>query len=321
MNNLQHISSLIIYLPAFNEEDNIKDVIEGLPKNLSGVGYINILVVDDGSIDQTSEIARKMGVEVISHQSNLGLGVAFQSAIQYALEKGVDVFVSIDSDGQFDPKYIPAMIALIQEGKADLVTGNRFSEGRPQKMPWIKYWGNIQVSKLVNLVTGKKFQDVSCGYRAYSNEALLHLNLFGSFSYTHEVILNLAFKGLSIKEYPIPVKYFVQRESRIASSIPKYAVNASKIIFRTMLDYKPLLLFGYLAGLNLLIAFGFVGFLMGHYLFIGAYTPYKSFGFIGLGFGIFGLIILAIGLIADMLNRIRLNQDKILYKLRKNKRE
>jgi hypothetical protein len=184
-------------------------------------------------------------------------------------------------------------------------------------MARIKYWGNKQISRLIRIVSGQELQDVSCGFRAYSSEALYHLNLFGSFSYTHETILDLVYKGFSVMELPISVKYYPERKSRIVSSISGYAFNTSKIIFRTMLDYKPLRFFGTLGVLNLLIGFVFVGYMLGNYLLSGAFTPYKSFGFIGLGFGVFGLIILFIGLVADMLNRIRINQDRILYTLRK----
>jgi glycosyltransferase involved in cell wall biosynthesis len=316
---MEKFEKLIIYMPALNEAKNIQQVIASLPKHLEGVNEIKILVIDDGSTDQTAEQAREMDAHVISHHKNLGLGKAFQSAVNYALENGASILVSIDADGQFNPENIVDLIAPIQKQKAQMVTGNRFSNGKPKNMPRTKYWGNQQVSKILNAISKTYLQDVSCGFRAYSREALYQLNLFGRYSYTHETILNLAFKGLPILEYPIKVKYFSDRESRIASSLLKYAFNTGKIIFRTMLDYKPLLFFGNLGVLNLFIASIFIGFMLIHYFITGAFTPYKSYGFIGLGFAIFGLIILFIGLVADMLNRIRMNQDKILYELKKNK--
>ena len=316
MNSTQIINKAIIYLPAFNEAEKIEQVINSLPRELSNVGKIEILVVDDGSIDDTVLIAHRVNAKVISHHKNRGLGIAFQNAVKYALDNDADILVSIDADGQFDPNDIPALISPLLSNKYHMVTGNRFYSGRPKNMPKSKYWGNKQVSKIVSLVSGVKFTDVSCGFRAYSREALYNLNLFGVYSYTHEAILNLVYKGLTIAEHPIEVKYFPERKSRIASNLIKYTYNTSKIIFRSMLDYRPLFFFGNLGFLCLLIGLLFVGYLLGFYFTTGAFTPYKSFGFIGLGFGIFGLLILFIGLVADMLNRIRLNQDRILYRMK-----
>jgi hypothetical protein len=257
-----------------------------------------------------------VNARVISHHKNRGLGIAFQNAVKYAVNTGADILVSIDADGQFNPGDIPGLISPLLSGTCHMVTANRFASGKPKNMPRSKYWGNKQMSKIVNVISGVNFSDVSCGFRAYSREALYNLNIFGAYSYTHEAILNLVYKGLTIAEHPIEVKYFPERKSRIASNLIKYTYNTSKIIFRSMLDYRPLFFFGNLGFLCLLIALIFVGYLLGFYFTTGAFTPYKSFGFIGLGFGIFGLLILFIGLVADMLNRIRLNQDRILYRMK-----
>lgn len=310
---------MIIYIPALNEEASITQVIKSFPQMLSQVGEIEILVVDDGSSDQTASLARELGATVISHHKNHGLGIAFQTAVAYVLKNNADLMVSIDADGQFNSADILGLIEPILIGTAQMVTGNRFSDGMPKNMPRIKYWGNKQISRLISMISKHHFEDVSCGFRAYSRHALYHLNLFGRYSYTHEVILNLSFKGLPIMEYPVEVQYFQGRESRIASSIFKYGYNMGKIIFRTLLDYRPMFIFGYIGLACLLTALLFVGFMLINYFITGAFTPYKAFGFIGLGFGIFGLLILFIGLVADMLNRIRLNQDKILYELKNNK--
>ena len=308
---------LIVYMPAFNEEENIQTVIRSLPQKIDGVTVIEFLVVDDGSTDRTTEYALIAGAQVISHVTNRGVGVAFHSAMQFALEQGADILVSIDSDGQFDPGEILNLIEPILSKKADMVIGNRFKLGIPQNMSKLKYWGNQQVSKILSYVSEQKFQDVSCGFRAYNREALLRLNLFGSFTYTHETILSLAYQGQTIIEYPVSVRYDPARKSRVAESIFHYAVQTGKIIFRVMLDYKPMRVFGSLGGILILIGFGFVAFLLGHYFLTKAFSPYKSYGFIGLGFLIFGLLVFLLAFIADMINRIRVNEDRLLYELRK----
>ena len=306
-------------MPALNEENDIQRVIADLPHSLEGIEVIKILVVDDGSVDKTAELAYASGAQVISHGKNRGVGAAFHSAVQFSLENEADILVGIDADGQFDPNEIPLLINPILENKADMVIGNRFSYGMPAEMSQVKFLGNQIVAKMISSITGQNFQDVSCGFRAYNRESLLRLNIFGEFTYTHETILSLMYQGLRITEHPIRVKYFPDRRSRVAGSILRYAIQTSKIMLRVLLDYRPIRVFGLFGSLCMIIGIGFEIFLMGHYFLTGMFSPYKSTGFIGLGFIIFGLLILIIALVADMLNRLRINQDKLLYELKKSR--
>ena len=118
-------------------------------------------------------------------------------------------------------------------------------------------------------------------------------------------------------EHPITVKYDPKRKSRVAASIFKYALQTSKIILRVMLDYRPIRVFGTIGMIFILIGIGFELFLLGHYTLSGSFSPYKSAGFIGLGFFVFGMLVLIIALVADMLNRLRMNQDRLLYEIKK----
>jgi hypothetical protein len=229
--------------------------------------------------------------------------------------------LGIDADGQFDPAEIPALIAPILNRQAEMVIGSRFGSGIPMHMPRLKFWGNGAVTNIISFVCGQKFKDVSCGFRAYSHEALMHLNLFADFTYTHETILSLVFQGLTVIEHPIKVRYIPDRKSRVAGSVLKYSIQTSKIILRVVLDYRPIYVFGNIGMVLVFIGSLFVLFLMGHYFLTQSYTPYKSFGFIGLGFFIIGFLVLLIALIADMLNRLRINQSRILYELRKSRYE
>lgn len=310
---------LIVYLPAFNEEANIQHVLANLPKTLDEIDLIQYLVVDDGSTDGTASLAAAAGAKVVSHANNRGVGAAFHTAVQFALENAADIMVGMDADGQFDPQQIPALIQPILNKNADMVVGNRFELGKPQHMSRLKYWGNSQVSNLISFVCGQRFRDVSCGFRAYSREALLRLNVFAQFTYTHETILSLAYQGLRVVECPIRIRYYPERKSRVAGSILVYAVQTSKIIVRVMLDYRPIRVFGAFAGICLAVGCGFELFLVGHYLLTHSYSPYKSLGFIGLGFVVFGMLVLLIALVADMLNRLRINQDQVLYELKKTR--
>jgi glycosyltransferase involved in cell wall biosynthesis len=306
-------------MPALNEEEGIASVIDDLPQKIDGIDDIKVLVVDDGSTDNTAKIAREHGADVVSHNVNGGVGKAFQTAVEYALENGADILVSIDADRQFNNKQIPDIIRPILKGKADMVTGNRFKNGIPQNMPKTKYWGNKQMSRLISLISRQKFRDVSCGFRAYNREALMRLNLFGAFTYTQETILDMVYKGLRVVEYPVDVTYFKARESRVASNIINYAFRTLKIILRTLRDYKPMIFFGSMGGVSMGIGLIFEIFMFTHYFLSGSFSPYKSYGFIGLGFLIFGLLLVTVGLLADMFNRVRINQERIIYELKRSR--
>ncbi len=311
---------LIIYMPAINEEANIAEVINKLPRQIEHVKTIEYLVVDDGSTDHTVEVSRqRLVLSVISHNRNRGVGASFQTAVQYALENQADILVGIDADGQFDANEIPKLIDPIVSQKADMVIGNRFANGKPEIMPSFKYFGNNLIATLIGMISGQKFQDVSCGFRAYNRETLLRLNLFGNFTYTHETILSQLFKGMRIVEIPVFVRYDENRKSRVASNLFLYAFQSSKIILRVLVDYRPMPFFGALGGIFFGIGTLFELFLLIYYILNTRFTPYKAFGFIGLGFIIFGLLVFLVAFIADMINRVKLNQEKILYELKKSR--
>jgi glycosyltransferase involved in cell wall biosynthesis len=311
--------NLIIYMPAYNECESIQQVINSLPCQLENIDNIQILVIDDGSTDLTAQVAKDCGAQVILHNRNRGVGAAFQTAVQFALDSDTDILVSIDADGQFNSAEIPGLIQPIIAHEANMVIGNRFASGKPNNMPKAKYWGNQQVAQLVRRICNQNFMDVSSGFRAYDREALLRLNIFGKFTYTHETILSLVYQDLCVKEIPVQVKYFPERKSRVAGSLLHYALQVSKIILRVLLDYRPMMVFGSMGGIFLLIGCLFELFLMGYYIFEHSFTPYKTAGFIGLGFVIFGMLVLLIALITDMLNRLKVNQDKLLYEIKKIK--
>lgn len=306
-------------MPAFNEEESIQEAINAIPREYEGIDSMEILVVDDGSTDDTAKLAKQAGATVISHGSNKKLGVAFRTALEYAKENRYDILVSIDADRQFNAEQIKDIIQPILKNQADMVTGNRFTKGRPQNMPKIKYWGNKQMARLISKIAGQKFTDVSCGFRAYSKEALLRFNLFGSFTYTQESILDLLEKGMRVVDLPVDIKYFKGRKSRIAGSVLNYAFRTLKIILKTVRDYRPLLFFGGSGLASIAIGLIFLIFMFIHYFLTGSFTPYKFFGFVALGFLIYGLLLGTIGLLADMLNRMRVNQERILYELNKQK--
>ncbi|MFA5052135.1 MAG: glycosyltransferase family 2 protein [Patescibacteria group bacterium] len=305
----------MISIPAFNEERTLRRVISGIPKELPGCSEISIVVFDDGSTDNTSAEAKAAGVTVIRRNNNVGLSQTFQSIINTALRQGADILVNIDADGQFDPNDITRLTEPILSGRADFVTASRFMDERLiPRMPLLKRFGNRFVARLISVLTGRKFYDVSCGFRAYSREALLHLNLFGKYTYTHETFLNIAFKEMDIEEVPLVVKG--EREygqSKVASNLWRYGYHMVNTIFRTMLDYKPLKFFGWGGSTVFIIGLGMDIFIFFRFILLHSVTPFKTIGFAGLFLNVFGLLVLIVGLLADMINKTRQTQERLLY--------
>jgi glycosyltransferase involved in cell wall biosynthesis len=308
-----------IGIPCLNEGDTIEKVLKSLPKNLDGVDEVVALVVDDGSEDQTAALAARAGATVLSHGTNKGLGVAFATAVEWCLSNRVDILVTVDGDGQFNVSDIPKLIAPIMAKKSDFVSASRFMDSGyfPEGIPPVKLWGNRRMAKLISGLTGKKFYDVACGFRAYSKDCLLNLNLFGKFTYTQETFLDLSYKGFMITEVPTRVAYFKDRRSRIASSILKYGLNTSKIIIRVYRDYYPLRFFWAIGGV-----FGMLGLLLGLYFFFHYLQTGRFYGALwaGLGSGFsvgLAVFLIVIGLVVDMLDRMRINQERQLALLKK----
>lgn len=313
---------LAIVIPAFNEAATIGKVIKNIPRKIPGISEIVVVVVDDGSTDKTAEIAEKKGAVVIKHTRNIGLGSAFRTGVNFAISSGTDIMVNIDADGQFYPKDIPQLVAPIVDGDAECTTASRFIDrDYYPEMNKIKFYGNKAMSLLISFLTGQRFYDVSCGMRAYNRHALLNFNLAGKFTYTQEAILNLAFKGIIIKEVPIKVIGKRQEgESKIASNLFRYAFRSGSIIFRAFRDYKPLYFFGMIAMFFFIIAAWFAAFVILYYMQAGTFFPHKWAAFVALTSGMIGFAFIAIGLVADMLDRVRMNQEKILYLIQQDRK-
>jgi glycosyltransferase involved in cell wall biosynthesis len=308
--------TILVGIPALNESSTIGHVISNICLKTDGVTDLRIVVVDDGSTDDTGQVARSFGAHVIRHNSNRGLGAAFQSLIQYAVQMGADVLVTIDADGQFDPKGIPTLIGPVLAGQASVVTASRFLDpALTPAMPWAKRWGNRRVAGLVSSLTGNRYYDVSCGFRAYSKEALLRLTVYHSFTYTHETFLDLASKGLSIMEIPMVVKG--TREcgtSRVARNLAKYAIETALILFRSYRDRNALRLCSYLS---------LILFVTGAMLFIASLVTVLQEGswlkWAAMSGGALMFLAVAVfffGFLADSANCLRRNQEEILYLLR-----
>jgi len=309
---------LLISIPCLNEAENLGLLLKEMPQQINDVSKIDILVISDGSTDDTGKIAKNFKTFLIEFMENKGLSACFQAAVDFAIINQYDYLVTIDGDRQFNPKDIPLLVAPMANDGADFTTASRFIDQKlyPQGIPGIKLIGNLLMSKLISLLTSKKLYDVSCGFRGYSREALLNLNLIGNYTYTQEVILDLSFKLIKIKEVPIQVHYFTDRKSRIASNLFKYAYKTSFIIFRTFRDYSPLKFFWGIAAVLAILALSFAGVSFKQYFETGAFRGKIWVGILGGFMGVVSILLFMTGMMADMLDRSRKNQDKILYLLK-----
>lgn len=304
-----------VVIPAFNEETQIGSVLDRLPD------FVDIkIVVDDGSTDGTADIARRKGALVVSHGKNKGVGAAFQTGLRKAIESSVDVMVNIDADGQFNPNDIEKLVKPIIEDGSDFVTASRFKNPELYpKMTKAKFYGNQIMSFLITKITGQKFYDVSCGFRAYSRQGLHRINLFGEFTYTQETFLDLAFKHVPIAEVPIEVRGTREfGKSKVASNLLRYGYQTLKIILKSCRDYKPFSLFGVFALVYFLISLVTGTFFVAHYIVTGAFSPHKWAGFTSGFFLLLASLSLVVGFILDMFARMRMNQEEILFYLKEN---
>jgi len=310
---------LLVAIPAYNEEQKIGEVIKNIPAKIKGILKIHVLVVDDGSTDKTVKIAQDLGAEVIKNHYNMGYGVALGIALQYAVEHNFDLMVSIDGDAQFNPRDIPVLINPIIKNEADMVTASRFIDKNYYPvMPLFKFWGNKMTSILISRLIGKKFYDVNCGFRAYSKKTLLRLNPHGKFTFSQEIFIDLSFKGIKIIEVPVRVKYFPSRISKISSNLFKYGANSLKIIFETYRDHRPFTFFSYIALFFFIVSVFFGSILLYTYITIGSFHPNVWSGFVGGTFFFISVTFFILGISADIIKRIRANQEEILYLLKKN---
>ena len=315
--------SLLVAMPALNEERTVGDIVRRVPRKMPGISSVEVLVVDDGSTDQTASEAARAGARVVRHSSRRGVGAAFHSALAQARETRADLLVTMDSDGQFDPESIPLIVEPVVAGRADFVTASRFKDpALVPEMTAVKKWGNRAMSRLISRLAGRKFYDVSCGMRCYDREAIMRLTVLGKFTYTQEVLLDLSFKRMRIEEVPVRVRGVREfGRSRVVGDLWKYGTRSLAIILRCYRDYRPMRFFGRLALACIVPALLLELFMLGNYFTYGSFSPHKWAGFSGAGLVVLGLLFLHMGLMGDMLDRHRAYLEEMIYMIRKNEHD
>ncbi|MDP3718918.1 MAG: glycosyltransferase family 2 protein [Acidobacteriota bacterium] len=312
---------VVVYLPALNEAATIGAVLDGIPSRLPGIDFIRTIVVDDGSTDGTSQIAQRHGAAVVRHSRNLGTGRTFVSGVSAALRAGADIIVSMDADGQFRGEDIVRLIAPIREGRADIALCSRFADGNlVGDMSWPKKAGNQLLTGAVSWIAGKRFTDVSCGFRAMSREAALRVDIHSDYEYIHESLLNWSRVGLTIEEVALPV--LAERpvgESRMMRSVLRYGMRSGPVLIRAARDYSPMKFFGMLSLAALVPAVLAGLFVTMHWLRTGETFPYTSLITISVGGVLLGLLLGVVALLADLIARLRFQLEEMLYESRRSR--
>ncbi len=286
---------IVTIIPAFNEEKTIAQVIrEVMPYS------DEVLVIDDGSRDRTREISAAEGAIVVPNVINRGLGVTIRRGYQAALQRGADIVVQIDADGQYTASDIPKLIAPIVNNRADMVIASRF-RGGIESMPFGNRLGNQIGTLITSFVAGKRISDAQSGYRAMRRELLEEIIPMSKKTYVQEMIIRSVKEGWRVREVPSFFKKRKSGPSRLIPSLTGYARKAFTIILQLVREYHPLMFFG-VPGFIFLLWGMILGVEMSYIYFFGSGNVSNRTGTIILSsfLMLFGFLLVFLGYLADM---------------------
>lgn len=248
---------LVIQIPCLNEEATIATTLSELPTNIDGIDEIQILIIDDGSIDKTVDVAKAHGVnEFVILPTNVGLAKAFSAGLAKAIELGADIIVNTDADNQYFANDIEKLIKPILDKNADIVIGSRPIE-KIQHFSLVKKALQKLGSHVMRLVSSTDVEDATSGFRAFSRNAALQINVFDNYTYTLETIIQAKAKGFNIMSVPIRVNPEL-RKSKLIKNIFDYIRRSMFTMIRMFIVYRPFRFFAILSSL-----FVIPGFLIG----------------------------------------------------------
>ena len=248
------MTKLIIQIPCYNEEETLLTTLNDLPKTIAGIDEIGVLVINDGSSDNSAEIARNWGAKVLDIKPNKGLANAFRSGLGEALRRKADIIVNTDADNQYCASDIEKLVVPILAGEADIVIGAR-DIGTIKEFSLFKKVCQKFGSAVLRLLSSTNVKDAPSGFRAFSKHAAIRLNIFDNYTYTMETLLQANAKDLKIVSVPIRVNEKL-RDSKLVKNIFDYMFKSMKTIIRMFIVYRPFRFFITISGIV-----GFIGLL------------------------------------------------------------
>lgn len=306
---------LIIQIPCYNEAETLEIALNDLPKEIEGIDEIQYLIINDGSTDNTVEVAKKWGVHhVVNFKKNRGLAKGFMAGIDEGLRQGADIIVNTDADNQYCGEDIEKLVRPIIEGKADIVIGVRPIDETEHFSPLKKKLQHFG-SWVVRIASGTDIPDAPSGFRAYSREAALRLNVVNDYTYTLETIVQAGRNKIPMMSVPIRTNPEL-RKSRLFHSMFGYVKKSMLTIIRAVLMYKPLYVFSIIG-----LVPGFLGFIIGIrfliYYCMGTGSGHVQSLILACTLIILGFITIIIGMLADTLSANRKLLEDVQYHVRR----